>query len=166
MVLEENLLLLGKKTLNMTNNYDSKKDTLIHIKRVNELLTKFSMNLLHRALVHDQSKLESPEKEIFDEYTPLLKTLKYPSEEYEESKKKLKVALDHHYLMNSHHPEHYTNGINGMNLLDIVEMYCDWVAASERTLDGSIEKSIETNKTRFEMTSQLEEIFKNTTLVL
>lgn len=30
-----------------------------------------------------------------------------------------------------------------MNLIDIVEMFCDWKAASERQLDGNLLKSIE-----------------------
>ena len=44
------------------------------------------------------------EKELFDKWTPILKTLEYGSEEYKDSLKNLKVALDHHYENNSHHP--------------------------------------------------------------
>ena len=40
--------------------------------------------------------------------------------------------------MNRHHPEHFgEDGIRGMNLPDVVEMLCDWKAASERTKDGA-----------------------------
>jgi hypothetical protein len=40
---------------------------------------------------------------------------------------------------NSHHPEHYGNrGISGMDLFDVVEMMCDWMAAARRNpADGS-----------------------------
>jgi hypothetical protein len=38
-----------------------------------------SIELLNRAMVHDDSKLESPEKEMFDKYTPLLKETTYGS---------------------------------------------------------------------------------------
>lgn len=86
--------------------YDSKADTLLHIKRVAQLLTEASSELIRRANVHDNSKLESPEKELFDEYTPKLKDCTYGSDEYKEYLKGLKVALDHHYQNNSHHPEH------------------------------------------------------------
>jgi hypothetical protein len=48
--------------------YDSTADTLLHIKRVAELLTQASCELINRANVHDNSKLSSPEKELFDEY--------------------------------------------------------------------------------------------------
>ena len=49
-----------------------------------------------------------------------------------------------------------------MNLLDIIEMYCDWIAAGERHKDGSIAKSIEVNKDRFKLTPQLVSILCNT----
>ena len=143
-------------------NYDSRVDTLTHIKRVNALLIDFATVLLHRAKVHDDSKLAEPEKSAFDEMTPKLKALTYGSPEYKESLAQLGVALKHHYANNSHHPEYHGKGIDGMNLLDIVEMWCDWKAAGERHADGSMEKSIEHNKTRFAMSNQLSSIFSNT----
>lgn len=143
-------------------NYDSTAETLKHIKMVNQFLIDFSVELLNRAKVHDDSKLESPEKELFDEMTPILEKVEYNSPEYKESLDKLKPALDHHYEVNSHHPQHYQNGINDMTLFDIVEMYCDWRAAVLRTKNGDMNKSIEINTERFNMSPQLAQIFKNT----
>lgn len=91
----------------MEQPYDSKADTLLHIKRVNELLIIASAELLRRAAIHDSSKLESPEKELFDVMTPKLKALVYGSAEYKQSLDELGVALRHHYANNSHHPEYY-----------------------------------------------------------
>lgn len=142
--------------------YDSSIDTLLHIKRVNELLLQFTVDLLYAAANHDSSKLKTPEKELFDHYTPLLKQLVYGSDAYKDSLEKLKPALEHHYANNSHHPEYYKNGIEGMNLFDIVEMFMDWKAAGERTKGGDMLKSIEINKDRFKMSDQLVSIFKNT----
>ncbi len=142
--------------------YDSKPDTLLHIKRVSQLMTEAAAELIRRANVHDNSKLESPEKEIFDKYTPLLKDSTYGTESYNRFFKLLKVALDHHYEHNSHHPEHYLNGIDGMDLFDLLEMFFDWKAAGERHADGCIYKSIEVNKERFQMSDQLISIFLNT----
>jgi len=102
--------------------YDSRADTLQHIKRVNELLMFAVSELLIRARKHDNSKLESPEKELFDEYTPKLKQCTYGSDEYKEFLKELTVALDNHYANNSHHLEHYENGVNGFDLCDLTEM--------------------------------------------
>jgi len=143
-------------------NYDSKADTLLHIKRVAQLLTEASSELIKRANVHDNSKLESPEKELFDEYTPKLKDCTYGSDEYKNYLKELKVALDHHYANNSHHPEHYKNGVNGFDLFDLIEMFFDWKAAGERHADGNIYKSIELNKERFKLSDQVVDVFTNT----
>ena len=144
------------------NNYDSTADTLLHIKRVNQLLTEAASELIRRANVHDNSKLESPEKELFDEFTPKLKETTYGSDKYKEYLKELKVALDHHYQNNTHHPEHYENGVNGFDLFDLIEMFFDWKAATERHADGDIMKSIDINKERFGIDEQICDIFKNT----
>ena len=144
------------------NLYDSKADTLLHIKRVSELLTNAATELIQRANRHDDSKLLSPEKELFDEFTPKLKSCTYGSEEYMGYLNSLKVALDHHYSKNSHHPEHYENGVDGFDLFDLIEMFFDWKAAGERHADGNIYKSIEHNKGRFNLSEQLVSILTNT----
>lgn len=146
----------------MSENYDSKQDTENHIARVRELIKLTSEKMAQRAEVHDKSKLEAPEKQFFDEFTPKLRGSTYGSDEYKGFLKELQVGLDHHYQNNSHHPEHYSNGVNGMSLLDVLEMFCDWKAATERHADGSLERSIKINKERFKMSDQMAEIFENT----
>lgn len=135
--------------------------TMRHIERVRNLINNCVKNLLDRGENHDQSKLEDPEVSAFTEYTPKLAECTYGSEEYRGYLEAIKPALEHHYANNSHHPEFYKNGIDDMNLLDLVEMLCDWKAASERHNDGNIRKSIEINGKRFEMSPQLIRIFEN-----
>lgn len=53
-------------------------------------------------------------------------------------------------------------GISGMTLLDVIEMLCDWKAATERHADGSITKSIQINRGRFGIDDQLSSILENT----
>jgi hypothetical protein len=113
-------------------------------------------------LKHDASKLESPEAEIFEEYTPKLSGLTYGSPEYMAMLEKIKPALDHHYAKNMHHPENHKNGIRDMSLIDIIEMFCDWKAATLRHADGNIRKSIEVNQQRFGYSDDLKQIFINT----
>jgi hypothetical protein len=141
---------------------EAEAETCKHISVVYGFLNKFIHILSHRALVHDRSKLESPEKEVFDEYTEKLRGMTYGSEEYKACLAEMKPALDHHYSANSHHPEHKPNGIAGMSLLDIVEAFCDWAAAAKRHADGNIMNSIEINRKRFGMDPQLSLIFINT----
>lgn len=142
--------------------YDSTVDTLDHIKKVNRLLIMCVQVLLERANTHDNSKLLPPEKEYYDKYTPILKGLTYGSEEYKENLKVLGEGLKHHYANNSHHPEHYPNGINDMNLFDVLEMLCDWKAATMRHTDGNIYDSLLIGKIRFNISEQLYLILKNT----
>ncbi len=144
------------------SDYNSWQDTRDHQTAVYRRMTAIVNKLTYRANIHDDSKLESPEKEIFDKVTPKLRTLTYGSDEYKAGIAELGEALAHHYANNSHHPEHYPNGVNGMTLLDVVEMFCDWKAASERHADGDFSKSLEINRKRFEVSDQLAEIFENT----
>lgn len=53
-------------------------------------------------------------------------------------------------------------GIAGMDLFDLVEMFFDWKAATERMANGNIHKSIEINRERFKMDPQVADIFSNT----
>ncbi len=141
-------------------------ETFRHIEQVRAYLNLFIRELLHRGELHDQSKLDHPEVEAFTEYTPKLAASTYGSKEYEEFRLLMKPALDHHYARNSHHPEHYKNGINDMTLIDLVEMLCDWKAATLRHNDGNLRKSIELNAKRFNISPQLTEILENTATLL
>jgi hypothetical protein len=142
--------------------YDSTQDTLNHIYRVQELLKQAVNNLCDRAIFHDQSKLKEPEKSAYDIVTPRLKGSTYGSGEYRASLWEIKPALQHHYAANSHHPEHYSNGVSGMSLFDLMEMVMDWRAASERHDDGDIWRSLEVNRERFGLSDQLYEIIART----
>ena len=172
---------------------DQRLETLKHINQVRKLIKQFNEELYYRGRSHDTSKLESPEREIFDEYTPKLKNTTYGSIQYKEYLREMKVALDHHYAENRHHPEHFSKtykcedcgsiyagfqdecdtckhldslkrvcDISKMNLVDIIEMICDWKAATMRHADGDIKRSIEINKKRFGYGDELEAILLNT----
>lgn len=136
-------------------------ETMRHIEKVRNNLNLFAIELLKRGEKHDQSKLKSPEVELFAEYTDKLADCEYNSDEYKEYLKQLAPALTHHYANNSHHPQFYKDGINDMDLIDLIEMFVDWKAASERHNSGNLNKSIEINAERFSMSPQLVKIFEN-----
>jgi hypothetical protein len=145
-----------------TQAYDSTLDTLRHSRRVDELLLQLISAIQDRLHRHDESKLYPPEKEIFDEYTPKLKDANYGSDEYRQWLREMKPALDHHYAHNRHHPEYNDNGIDGMTLVDLVEMLADWKAATERIDTGNLGRSLEINQERFGISAQLAAILRNT----
>lgn len=141
---------------------DSRPETYQHIQLVQRLLSVVIRDLMQRQERHDQSKLASPEVETFDEFTPKLKASTYGSDEYKSFLAAMEPALDHHYAANSHHPEHFPDGIKGMSLLDVLEMLVDWKAATTRHHDGDIRKSIEINQKRFGYSDELKQLLLNT----
>lgn len=142
--------------------YDSRPDTEAHIEKVRHLVGDVIIELAVRARLHDQSKLEEPEKSAFDSLTPLLKSLTYGSKEYEAARASLGDALRHHYQHNRHHPEHHPREVLDMNLVDLIEMLCDWRAASLRHDDGDIRQSLLVNRDRFNLPECLFDILCNT----
>ncbi|HNC84688.1 MAG TPA: DUF5662 family protein, partial [Nitrospira sp.] len=89
-------------------NYDSTGATLEHIGKVRELLLKGMVSdlihrmrtdadilteLINRVMEHDLSKLEAPEKELYDKYTPVLAKLTYGTPEYRQNLEEMGEAL-------------------------------------------------------------------------
>jgi hypothetical protein len=148
---------------------DSGPDTRKHINRVRELLGQVQSALKQRAEEHDASKLEPYEKPYYDDAMSLW-GMTYNSPEYKAALARLGPALEHHYQVNRHHPEHYGipdmgnphGGIKGMNLLDLVEMLADWKAATERHADGNLARSIEVNATRFYYGEDMKRLLRET----
>jgi hypothetical protein len=136
--------------------------TLQHMRRVQHLLCDFAIGLLRRGQHHDDSKLGPVEKPHFDRESPMLSGVDFGSAAYEAALSRLTVALRHHYAHNSHHPEHYPDGIAGMDLYDLIEMVLDWKASSERR--PIVDMGLEQAFSRFAVEPQLQAIIRNTAL--
>lgn len=144
-------------------SYDSRPDTWQHIEMVRGWLHRCVLELLRRGRHHDASKLHEPERGAFDRLTPKLAATTYGSPEYEALRAELGPALDHHYRANTHHPEHWPNGVADMSLLDLLEMVCDWKAAGERhDKEGDLHRSIDINQDRFGYSDELKSILHAT----
>ena len=142
--------------------HDSRKSTQAHRRIVAKLIFRFIWLLLKRTLVHDKSKLSVLEKPGFDEHTPMPAGITYGSDEYKQRLASLGETLKTHYSRNRHHPEFYPQGVKDMDLVDVVEMFCDWLAATKRHNDGNIFRSIENNEGRFGTGGILASVFRNT----
>jgi len=142
------------------------RETVEHIIIVEIFVSKLIALLKLQSENHDISKLSEPEIDYFQKYTPLLKNSVFGSKKYNQFLEDLKPALEHHYKVNRHHPNGFKNGIKDMNLVDLIEMICDWKASSMRHKTGDIYKSLEINQKRFNYTDELKSIFKNTLLLL
>ena len=138
------------------------QELLKHRKEVGELLGVALLDVISRIVTHDNSKFSDKEWPFFVEYTPRLKKTTYGSPKYKENLKKMAPAIKHHYANNRHHPEYFKEGVGGMNLVDLIEMLCDWIAATKRHEDGNIEKSLKINQKRFGYSDELNAVLRNT----
>jgi hypothetical protein len=142
--------------------YDSTRDTYAHITEVRKRLLQVVADLIQRATDHDKSKLEPPEKAIFDEFTPKLRDVTYGSDEYKGFLAAMGEGLAHHYKVNDHHPEHFENGVWDMDLIQVLEMLADWKAATMRHADGDLKRSIQENSIRFGYGAGFQSLLMNT----
>ena len=140
--------------------YDSRADTLAHIHAVRDAIDRFVTVMLERGRVHDASKFSAAEKAAFDEIMPLLRGVAYGSPEFEALVRRMGPALTHHYQANSHHPEHHADGVAGMDLFDLVEMLCDWIAAAARNPGDGVK--LDYNVQLYGIEPQLARILANT----
>lgn len=140
-------------------------EVMEHKMKVQIMMDKLSREFLTRGRRHDNSKLKSPEKEIYSEHHERLRVAKYGTPEYKGVMEKIKPAVQHHYADNDHHPEHFNDGIFDMNLIQITEMLVDWVAvANEKGTD--IIDDLPTLMENHGIPENYYMIFKNTILYL
>ncbi len=117
-------------------------DTRKHQQWVAEDMMKCAKKLLDGAMVHDASKFSEIERKAYVEPVWELNTKEVPygSDEYKRLTKQMGEGWEHHKFMNRHHPENvaltlpeFAHDIfGGMDLFDLMEMLCDWRAASKR----------------------------------
>ena len=145
----------------MKPQYDSRADSLARIRHVRDNIEAFVVEMLRRGRVHDASKFSSTEKPVLDDAMPRLKGVAYGSAEWDAVLAQMRPMLEHHFRENSHHPEHYGNeGIAGMDLFDVVEMVCDWMAAARRHPADGVR--LDLNVEKFGIVPQLAAIIANT----
>jgi len=150
---------------------EHEKDVADHKDKVTRALFIIARALEDRANTHDDSKMDEPEFSAYSETIPKLKGLQYGTEEHKAVLKQMKPAVEHHYSMNRHHPEFFDGGreagVWDMNLVDFIEMICDWKAASMRGGDNkAFYKSLDINKEKFRLESQVVALIANTAEML
>jgi len=92
-----------------------------------------------------------------------LLTVEYGSKEYDALQEKLRPAKLHHFRHNSHHPEHWPDGISYMPPLDQIEMLCDWAAAVKGHKNSSFLSSFVINlDKRYPVSSRMRNALEST----
>lgn len=148
----------------LTMSSDSTEDTKKHIQDVRDRMGWVVEDLDFRAGHHDESKFDPEEKVHLDRMKFLTDTegqVAYGTSEYKARVAILGPMLEHHYANNDHHPEHFKEGIAGMNLMSLTEMFCDWAAASSaRDPDATMNLTYSIEK--YQIPPMLASILRNT----
>jgi len=131
-----------------------------HKRLVGENMRRVATAWFQRAVEHDNSKFGDGEFAEYARQQPMYSKARYGTPEYEACMQAIKPAIEHHYQANSHHPEHFPNGVNDMNLLDVLEMVCDWMAAAKRVPGDTLK--LDAMRQRFNIDEQLFSIIQHT----
>lgn len=134
---------------------------LKHKDSVRSKLLFIARELTKRSAMHDDSKLQSPEIDWLIEMDKEPR-VEYGSKEYYQKMHKWHKFFTHHYNVNRHHPDHFINGIDGMNLVDLSEYLIDIISYFDEMHVGDAIRVIEEQKSRFRLSDQLAQILKNT----
>lgn len=120
------------------SSYEHIMDTLKHKQCVLQACSKLikylydtnqqnvALELAKRCSVHDNSKFEYPEFDLFSQLCSNKDTLKDPTKQIDHD---IENVIKIHWMNNSHHPEYYKS-YKSMSQLDVLEMVCDWYARS------------------------------------
>ena len=150
----------------MDTVFDYLTDVLKHRAEVAMYIERVCGILKERATVHDLTKLSDPEFSIFVSTRERFKKVNYGTKEYEALTEEAKEAVDHHYRHNRHHTAYHKNGINDMNLIDLIEMVCDWLSAQNRSPDKTIWDTLDYAQRKYKIDKQLLSIMANTLRLL
>lgn len=134
---------------------------LKHRENVKSRLLFLADELYQRAYHHDDSKLQTPEIGWLIEMD---KEPRYPygSPEYFDKMRRWDKFFRHHYKSNRHHPDHFQDGISGMNLADLCEYIVDIISYFEELHVGEALDTVNKQADRFGLDEQLIQILKNT----
>lgn len=135
-----------------------------HKNNVEKKMESLCLDLAQRARDHDNSKLESPE---YFAWKKMDEEPRYPygTPEYFDKKRRYDYVFQEHYKnpKNRHHPEHWPNGVEDMNLLDLIEFLCDMFSYKEANISYSeAVEMLQTQVKRFKISDDLAWILLNT----
>ena len=135
-----------------------------HKLRVFQLMAKLSQEVIRRGYDHDMTKFDAVEFPYYSEAIDDFEKHPFGTDGYKKAKESLGEAVKHHYAHNRHHPEHFPDGIKGMNLIDLLEMLCDWKSATQNHPEkpGDLKKSIAWATEKYNISPELVQILYNT----
>lgn len=143
------------------NNITCRDYLYEHRALVHDKMATVSRDINTRARHHDQSSLNGSEFRIYEEHFDELQ--KYPMFDPRRDAvlKEMRVATMYHHNANDHHPEHFDDGINGMNLIQMIEFVADIMSQSEQN-GIDVYEMLPLLKDQYDISSQLYQVILNT----
>lgn len=146
-------------------------DTRKHQQIVAKYMIAIAKRIYDRAMVHDASKLQEPERSYYIDPVFSLnnENVEYGSERYKELTAQMGKGWDHHKTHNDHHVEFFepyavqtlNDPIRAMDMFALLEMLCDWIAAAQRKGNAPVD-AFKFLVEKHPMDEQLQEVIKNT----
>ena len=134
-----------------------------HQNAVKRWLAHFSMILQSRAIKHDESKLQEPEYSLWKKMD---EEPRYPygTKEYSSKLKRWQHLFKLHWKdkRNRHHPEHFVSPVAEMDLMDMIEMLCDWLGYKETVSYSEASKLVDNQCKRFNFPEEFKSLLLNT----
>lgn len=125
-------------------------------------MTKLALKIFWRGVIHDRDKFHSVQIKAAMKANHLLKGLKFGTPEYKKVMNSVGFSVKYHQSRNSHHPEHY-GSYGCMSLLDLIEMFLDWQAATnayKNRMEGKMNEVLSIQKERYGLSDEVIKIFK------
>ncbi len=141
---------------------NSTRDSIInHRRAVQRWMQQFAITLLRRAENHDNSKLKSPEFELWEQMDSEPKYA-YGTKEYFEKMDRYRPLFELHWKNNRHHPEHFERSYDDIDLIDILEMICDWLSYKDNLTYTQASELVSMQCERYNFSEELRELILNT----
>lgn len=113
-----------------------RRDIIDHKRRVYKHINTISKELMHRAFEHDNDKIEDDLIfDIYNEHSQTQRSIPFGTKERIDFEHiTMGPAVDKHIHANRHHLYNSRNPLSfeHANLLDYIEILCDWKSAMER----------------------------------
>jgi hypothetical protein len=132
-----------------------------HKRNVSKRIQMFISLLQKRADNHDNSKLTEPEYSLWCAMD-MEPRYRYGTPEYEDKLRRFRKVFELHYKNNRHHPEHHLNGVNDMNLIDLIEMLCDFISYKEEITYTEASNMLDKQADRFNFSEEIRTLLLNT----
>lgn len=144
-----------------TNQTSTEEYINSHINRVQNWINRFTGILFNRGKVHDKSKLNEPEFSMWKKMDEEPR-YKYGTKEYNEKINRYKEVFNLHYQQNRHHPEHWSSFYSEMDLIDVIEMLCDWLGYKDDITIKEAEELVNIQCKRYGFNSTFQNLLYNT----